>query len=91
MTQTAPQVLDHIPDFPSWTAYDFIPASVGGFLIGTAATLHFGLNGKLNGMGGVVDAFTGKGANGNFGWKFSYFAGLIVSTMTVYLSLGRQA
>jgi uncharacterized membrane protein YedE/YeeE len=73
-----------------WVWGDIIASSIGGFLIGTASTLHFAWNGKLNGCGGVVDAFTGKGKGGNFGWKFSYFAGMIIASMIVFLAAGRD-
>lgn len=33
-----------------------------------------------------MDAFTGKGINGNFGWKFSYFAGMTTATMVFRLT-----
>lgn len=69
-----------------WNTGDIICASIGGLLVGLAVTLQYSLNGRNNGCGGVLDAFTGKGKGGNFGWKFSYFAGMTLITMIMHLS-----
>lgn len=68
-----------------WVLGDIICASVGGLLVGGAITMQYSLNGRNNGCGGVIDVLTGKGKGGNFGWKFSYFAGLVLITMLIHL------
>jgi uncharacterized membrane protein YedE/YeeE len=59
---------------------DFTPlaSTLGGVLIGAACALLLVTNGRLAGISGIVGPLVAGRARGDQGWRWAFFAGLLV-------------
>ena len=57
----------------------WLPALLGGVLIGISATLLLLLNGRIAGIAGIVYGVTQRASGDEWAWRAAFIAGLIVA------------
>ena len=62
---------------------DFLIATGGGVLIGLAATLMLGMNGRVAGVSGIVGGLLRTGADDR-GWRLAFVAGLVGAGLVLF-------
>lgn len=66
---------------------NYIPALIGGLIIGGSAALLLGLSGRIAGISGIFWNAISGGVQGNFkehGWRIAFVVGLIVGPFVVH-------
>ena len=63
---------------------DYLPALLGGLLIGISASLNLFLMGRITGLSGIFNSLFWIDIAGGFYWKLAFFSGLISSSMLLY-------
>lgn len=72
--------MDIVIDMPSW-----IRAAAGGMMIGTAAAMLFGLNGRIAGVSGVLGTLILERPAGEAPWRALFIAGLVFGALLMSL------
>ena len=62
------------------TAFEPLPAAVGGLLIGLAAVLLMWLNGRIAGISGILGGLLAP-TRGDIGWRLAFLIGLVGSPL----------
>jgi uncharacterized membrane protein YedE/YeeE len=65
---------------------DLVAAVIGGVLIGLATTLNLATYGRITGNSSIFNTLIKVDMKEGFKWKFSFFSGLTVASMILYLS-----
>lgn len=63
---------------------DYLPAFVGGLLIGISATLNLLMLGRITGLSGIFNSLFMYDIQGGFYWKYAFFTGLISASLSLY-------
>lgn len=66
-----------------------VSAAVGGAMIGAAAVLFMALHGRIAGISGIAAGVLAPAA-GEWGWRASFLAGLIVAPFAAWLVAGER-
>lgn len=67
----------------------YLPALLGGVMIGGSALLMFGLLGRITGISGIFGALLSGG--GGHAWRIAFLAGLAAGPALVYALTGSSA
>ena len=76
------------------TAIDWMPAAVGGVMIGLSAALFFWVNGRIAGISGIFgDVFLDRGrdAGRDRRWRLAFLVGLLLGCLGMRLALPSTA
>ncbi len=68
----------------------YLPALIGGLLIGTAATLMLWLEGRIAGISGIVGGLLQR-TQGDASWRILFLLGLLLSPLLMMLLTGQRA
>ena len=63
---------------------DYVPAIVGGILIGLSASLNLYFTGRITGLSGIFGTLIKYDLSGGFYWKFAFFVGLLSGALPLY-------
>lgn len=67
--------------------HDFVLASIGGVMIGLAATLLMANHGKIMGVSGIVSRLLPPIAN-DWGWRASFVVGVVTAPLLYTVIMG---
>ncbi len=68
----------------------YLPALIGGLMIGTAAALMLWLQGRIAGISGVVGGLLQR-THGDASWRIAFLLGLLVSPVLMMALTGQSA
>lgn len=67
----------------------YLPALIGGLLIGTASALMLWLEGRIAGISGIVGGLLQR-TQGDASWRVAFLLGLLLSPLLVLLFSGQR-
>ncbi len=74
-----------------WNAFTPLSAAAGGLLIGIAAALLALLQGRIDGISGIVGGLLAPRAAGDTGWRLAFVGGLLLAPLLYRLVAEWQA